>query len=305
MSRRRRPLPRRHRIGGERYFVWTEYLPDLHPSGWEAAELFAISYSDASVEPCAPIQLTDFYNESTTSVVVPVIPRWSPDGSMVAFLAFDSAKRDACPPEAPSSECPEPYDIWVADFDTASGPALSNRRVLAPEFGASHPLSWSRDGAYLATSKARAGGRTGIFVIDTSNGAVFDVSPDPEVFSVYPAFSPVADRIAFIGPTPRGDAFRHEIYVGDFAIDPQTQTPAPLGSVVQVTDKKNMKSLEVRFPAWSPDGGHLAFSGEDGGWLNSIRRLYRIASDGSAKAVLLSAFDESVQFSMSSWRTSP
>jgi dipeptidyl aminopeptidase/acylaminoacyl peptidase len=99
-------------------------------------------------------------------------PRWSPDGSRIAFIRFDSITRDA--------------SIWVADADG------TDATELVPGPSASEP-AWSGDGQRLAFVANRD-----LWVVnaDGSNATRITTDPGSERF---PSWSPDGERIAFEG----------------------------------------------------------------------------------------------------------
>ena len=108
-------------------------------------------------------------------------PAWSPDGTQIAFLR--GRPRGST------------LGTGIYLVSPLGGPA----RQLS-DFPARSRLSWSPDGRWLATSKARSGSDPpgGIYLISVASGEPRAVTfPKPPAFDVAPAFSPDGRTLAY------------------------------------------------------------------------------------------------------------
>jgi dipeptidyl aminopeptidase/acylaminoacyl peptidase len=225
-------------------------------------------------------------------------PRWSPDGSRLAFLST----RRGSPPQ-----------IYVLRLDGGEA-----RQVTTLEGGASN-VEWSPDGRALAFTSAvdakQAGqpetpagkerapkervvtrltfradargylpeGFTHIFTVPAeggepkqlTSGDFDDGSPVWSPDGRWIAFSAIrkADRDYLLGDT--------EIYV----------VPAAGGEPRALTDRRGPDDS----PVWSPDGRRIAYTGHDEKLFSyDVTRLYVMNADGSGRRELTGGFDRSV-----------
>lgn len=109
-------------------------------------------------------------------------PRWSPDGTHIAFWG-DNA----------------PDSLYVADADG------SNVRKVTSEIWIStdKPPTWSPDGRFIAFAAESGPDKVDerLFVVDVATGVVTPVGPDGpiDVRSFFPSWSPDGNWIAFVG----------------------------------------------------------------------------------------------------------
>lgn len=153
-------------------------------------------------------------------------PRWSLDGTRVAFL------RSSGPGET------------LVIFD------LRTREVLATTarlFGIdTDSIAWSPDNRSISVN-AVAGLSSGLFVVDASNGALTQLAIDYEGLDVHWR-PPDGRQILFLGGK--------ESHVGLYMVDVDDGTVteiAPAGS-----------SGWIRPSGWTPDGRRVVFMGDDG-----------------------------------------
>lgn len=224
------------------------------------------------------------------------LPRWSPDGSRLAFL----------------SNRGQGMQVWELPMKGGEARQLTN---LAS--GASY-FAWSPDGRYLACTgrlqrtegnpghdphlvaptvqvydsiKYKADGRglddgrrTHIWVVDVQSGAARCVTQG-HWDHLWPAWSPDGRRLAYVSnrtPDPDASVFG-DLYVLDLISGEEqklTRSRGPVGA-----------------PAWSPDGQLLAYLGHEHpagpGYRNNFE-VWKVPADGSSMPISLTAdFDRS------------
>ncbi len=161
----------------------------------------------------------------TNNQVADYDPAFSPDGSKIAWTAYDATGQS---------------DIKVMNADGSGAQALT-----ANAYGDAQP-TWSPDGRQIAWSAASAsGGRHALWVMNANgSGARQLTTPPSGTEDVDPAWSPDGSLIAFA----RFSAGNATL----LTVRPQGGPVQPLG-------------IAARFPAWSPDGGSLLFTGSNFG----------------------------------------
>jgi Tol biopolymer transport system component len=180
-------------------------------------------------------------------------PVWSPDGRSIAFAG-----------EIPG----EPFGLYVLDPDTGDAyliPGTDN--ILSGE------PTWSPDGERLAFEGASPepgdGSRDAwdIYTVRLDGSELTNLTRTPDESEVWPAWSWVTDRIAFVRGVPRGAG----VY-----------TMAPDGSdrTLVFDALPNLGS-----PAWSPDGTMIAFSADTG-------QVYTVSVDGTNLRAVTGALGE-------------
>jgi serine/threonine-protein kinase len=160
-------------------------------------------------------------------------PRWSPDGSQIAFIATDSGRSE------------------VRIVPTSGGPS----RMVVQTAGAEHEIfgaSWSPDGKQLVY-----GMRGSIYTIPVDGGESRLLVEMIDGHS--PSWSPDGSRIAFVSGNPT-------FVFGTFVLG--NIAPSSLW-VVSPADSSAVQVTETTFlhmsPVWTPDGKSLVFvSNHDG-----------------------------------------
>jgi Tol biopolymer transport system component len=235
---------------------------------------------------------------------------WSRDGSRVAYTEWWCIKWDLPPND---NQCIKSISgITVADVvrDSAGMPSalVNEQRIAETSLDSLGSQTWAPDNQHLAYTlgnhaymvdippQASMGTPTEIVL---SAGANFNL----DVLN----FSPISRTdsqghllftLAFrqrteTKPYPRADIFTIEIpagYDGSYALRP-----------VRITNSTNAKNVwQMAYFDWSPDGQWLAFDGAGGSGFT--RDIYKIKSDGSAKAINLTNLTTQIYYSLNGWR---
>lgn len=289
------------------------------PNGMTPADLFRIQWvSDANISPDgsavaftgtsldaeADDYRSNIWTAGTAEGSVPsrftlssgkdTAPRWSPDGTRLAFLSDRDGGR------------PQLYVI-----DAHGGEA---RRLTTLPQGAGAPL-WSPDGAQICvvarvslddapdvkkpknpparvitTLRYRANGegfiydrRRHLFVVDVASGGTRQLT-DGDWDDIQPAWSPNGKQIAFVSA-------RHEDRDYDRAAD-LFVVEAQGGEPRRVTPGGG----SVALPAWSPDGATIAYLGHaDAEDEPRNSRLWLVPADGDTLRCLTADFDRQLE----------
>ncbi|HMN61124.1 MAG TPA: hypothetical protein PJ988_12205, partial [Anaerolinea sp.] len=167
-------------------------------------------------------------------------PRWSPDGAALLFVA----------PGAPGNG----LDIWRVPADGSAAPVnLSQRK------GDDTEPAWSPDGRLIAfTNNGREDGVRQLFLMNADGSGQLRLSFDQEEFG--PAWSPDMQALAFV-MNASGRQILNLRGQSDPAVEPRPYYVTP-----QRFDFSTLTGTlgQVAQPAWSPDGGWVAYTRQDG-----------------------------------------
>ncbi len=150
--------------------------------------------------------------------------RWSPDGTQVAYDAYDTG-----PP-------------WVSAIYVVPAQGGTPRKLTDDE-SLNHSPTWSPDGTRIAFCSNRSGNNQ-LWVMSTVSGEAVQLTTEPGL-NADPCWSPDGSRVAFSSSRSGGQ----EIWV----------MPADGGDATQLTFG-NMISWGRWDPVWSPDGQKIAFT---------------------------------------------
>lgn len=209
-------------------------------------------------------------------------PRWSPDGSMLAWevnyhdrkiveqyvatFGSTAAPKKVVPLTRSSSTISSGFDVSAAQqvvHELSFGPAGSRWKYVYAASGAAEDYdlyvdgigpvavasgadgnpAWSPDGRYIAFTSARTG-QGDLYLLDLNalEAAPLKLSGDPVASELYVSWAPDSQRLAFVGHTKQGD----NVYVID-----NVGFPAPRAFTSWERTQTH--------PTWSPDGTMLAF----------------------------------------------
>jgi TolB protein len=221
-------------------------MPTASPDGQRIA--FAVSMKELGTNA----QIDDIYavdrngmnmKRLTSEPGVDAEPAWSPKGDRIAYRRLDLVTGLS--------------SIWVMDADGANKVNLTEALEGAYSVGAP---SWSPDGNRIAFSTVtRNGTRSAIWTMNADGSDQQQRTSSMEGFDTEPSWSAGGTQIAF-----------SRIFAGDRDIAILTLAS---GSVQRLA----LPGAQWH-PAWSPDGGHIAYWQPAG---PTVTGIYTMRTDGS------------------------
>lgn len=221
-------------------------MPTASPDGQRIA--FAVSMKELGTDQ----QIDDIYavdrngmnmKRLTSEPGVDAEPAWSPNGDRIAYRHLDAASGYSA--------------IWVMDADGSNKVKLTGALESAYSVGAP---SWSPDGNRIAFfTVSRNGTRSAIWTMNADGSDQQQRTSSLDGFDMEPTWSAGGTQIAF-----------SRIFAGDRDIAILTLAS---GSVQRLA----LPGAQWH-PAWSPDGGHIAFWQPAG---PTVTGIYTMRADGS------------------------
>lgn len=200
----------------------------------------------------------------TETTAVEWDPAWSPDGTRLAFIREVTAAGG--PPEGVDCEAdpaacergttPGEYAVLITNA------APGAERVVFQSTGVINSLVWSPDGSRLSFNHERSGG---LVALDLATGSTRLALPGS--YDVV-AWAPDGTGLVTQGIAAASGADLYLVFIDD-------REP------IRLTRDVGYEG----WPAWSPDGSHIAFSFDPDGSARA-HRIEVMAPDGSGRSVL-------------------
>ena len=282
-------------IAPEDYFA-LETISDAHlaPDGKQVAyALTTVDRTKNRRDTSIWLVATDGHSAPrrlTAEGVSSTSPRWSPDGTRLAFLSTRST--------GAATDDPPRAQIWILTLGGGEAQALTHLKSGAGAF------QWSPDGKRLVTvsrtgpsDNAAASARksdvrhythisykfndTGwyddkrghLWVVDSATGAAKQITSGDDWNDADPQWSPDSTRIAFVSDRTgkEYDAGQNkDVWV----------ISADGGPLAKISDHE----FDDTMPRWSPDGTQIVFAGQTE--RRQFPKLYIAPSTGGAKSTL-------------------
>ncbi|MBS2548411.1 S9 family peptidase [Catenulispora sp. NL8] len=265
--------------------------PDLSPDGSRVAYVLTgqDEEQDAAASAIYLVDATGGAPRKLTNGPADAAPRWSPDGTALAFLRAGqlhlirvdggearqlTTEESRAPGAGPAAWSPDGTRIAFSALDAPRSP---DAPVVVEE------LHWKVDGAGVVGTA-----RTQIFVVDVASGLIEQLTEGTDNCAA-PVWSPDGTRLAFIGES--GPGLEHLRTSAPYVIDVRADVepgrpPAPprrCGTGIALTGPLS----------WYPDGSALLVTGRTTvsvGHLNLLRQPL----DGGAPALLAADQDRNV-----------
>jgi len=184
-------------------------------------------------------------------------PAWSPDGTQIGFTGSVSIVFPCC------SQIPTNVSqIFTVRTDG------SNLRQIAPDSAYNTMGSWSPDGKRIAFTRFVPLANAAIFVMAADGSDQVRLTYNPGMSD--PVWSPTGAKIAFVG--------FHDPHYAIYTMNPDgsDQTQVTSGTTDDVC------------PTWSPDGSRIAFTSNRDGFF----QIYLMNADGSNQVRIGSDFSD-------------
>jgi len=221
--------------------VGYDYQPDVSPDG---KRVLFVRYSGESMD----VMVLNFEERKsfllTDGKSVSLEPRWSPDGSQLAFVSTDESGHFLLHTATLKGNQLEDTKVLIADRKTEA------KRYYYSAWDHSINPAWSRDGKkiFFVNNHDVAHGTGNLNTIDVASGEINLIQKEETNWRMRPDVSPDGTRIVYSGYLGQN---WHQLWM----------LPAGGGYPVPLTYGDYDKSS----PRWSPDGRKIAFiSNQDG-----------------------------------------
>ncbi len=248
---------------GSGYMMWYGFHADLSPDGQRLVYSSCAFPASRSAESATVFERSDFHYELalidldssiqqrlTESKYTDHYPEWSPDGSRIAFI---STRRSG-------SGAAELYTMAADGSDV---------QLVASTLKVAHTQD-RRTVWYTNAESTRIQGKSAEEVNETESAWLGGLAFAP------PAWSPDGERIAFLVDEGRSWPYRKILYT--VRVD-GTEMTRIAGIAGELQPPHNSGDTALVLPAWSPDGGRLAFvmANEEG----KPTGIYTVRPDGT------------------------